>query len=45
MTQQDPGQGNQVNDPGSTQITLTSVGTGNGNGNNGGGGFFGGLNG
>ncbi|MER7924075.1 Stk1 family PASTA domain-containing Ser/Thr kinase [Streptomyces sp. NPDC096057] len=45
VTQQDPGQGNQVNDPGSTQITLTSVGTGNGNGNNGGGGFFGGLNG
>ncbi|MFE2885248.1 Stk1 family PASTA domain-containing Ser/Thr kinase [Streptomyces graminifolii] len=46
VTQQDPGQGNQVNDPGSTQITLTTLGTGNGNGgNNGGGGFFGGLNG
>ncbi|WP_369189047.1 Stk1 family PASTA domain-containing Ser/Thr kinase [Streptomyces sp. R08] len=46
VTQQDPGQGTQVNDPGSTQITLTTVGTGNGNGgNNGGGGFFGGLNG
>ncbi|MGQ4429889.1 MULTISPECIES: Stk1 family PASTA domain-containing Ser/Thr kinase [unclassified Streptomyces] len=48
VTQQDPGQGTQVNDPGSTQINLTSVGTGNGNGNggnNGGGGFFGGLNG
>ncbi|WP_328933339.1 MULTISPECIES: Stk1 family PASTA domain-containing Ser/Thr kinase [unclassified Streptomyces] len=48
VTQQDPGQGTQVNDPGSTQINLTSVGTGNGNGNggnDGGGGFFGGLNG
>jgi serine/threonine protein kinase len=49
VTQQDPGQGTQVNDPGSTQINLTSVGTGNGNGNgnggNDGGGFFGGLNG
>ncbi|MFI5884649.1 Stk1 family PASTA domain-containing Ser/Thr kinase [Streptomyces sp. NPDC051554] len=41
VTQQDPGSGNQVDDPGNTQITLTSVGTGNGN-NNGGGGFFGG---
>jgi serine/threonine-protein kinase len=41
VTQQDPGSGNQVDNPGNTQITLTSVGTGNGN-NNGGGGFFGG---
>ncbi|WP_327402770.1 Stk1 family PASTA domain-containing Ser/Thr kinase [Streptomyces sp. NBC_01288] len=41
VTQQDPGSGNQVDDPGNTQITLTTVGTGNGN-NNGGGGFFGG---
>ncbi|MGW0832205.1 Stk1 family PASTA domain-containing Ser/Thr kinase [Streptomyces prunicolor] len=43
VTQQDPGSGNQVDDPANTQITLTSVGTGNGN--NGGGGFLGGNNG
>lgn len=45
VTQQDPGSGNQVDDPGNTQITLTSVGTGNNNGGNNGGGFFGGNNG
>ncbi|MEV5530798.1 Stk1 family PASTA domain-containing Ser/Thr kinase [Streptomyces prunicolor] len=43
VIQQDPGSGNQVDDPGNTQITLTTVGTGNGN--NGGSGFLGGNNG
>ncbi|MCX5235759.1 Stk1 family PASTA domain-containing Ser/Thr kinase [Streptomyces prunicolor] len=41
VIQQDPGSGNQVDDPGNTQITLTTVGTGN----NGGSGFLGGNNG
>jgi serine/threonine-protein kinase len=49
VVQQNPGGGNEVNDPGSTQITLATVGAGGGNnnggGNNGGGGFFGGSNG
>ena len=47
VAQQDPGGGNEVNDPGATQITLAtvSVGGGNNGGNNGGGGFFGGGNG
>ncbi len=37
VTGQDPGQGNEVDDPGNTQITLQSVSFGNGNngGNNG----------
>jgi serine/threonine protein kinase len=37
VTGQDPGQGNEVDDPGNTQITLQSVDFGNGNngGNNG----------
>ncbi|MFG2777998.1 Stk1 family PASTA domain-containing Ser/Thr kinase [Streptomyces prunicolor] len=43
VTQQDPGSGNQVDDPANTQITLTTVGTGNNNGGNGG--FLGGNNG
>ncbi|WP_105970212.1 Stk1 family PASTA domain-containing Ser/Thr kinase [Streptomyces geranii] len=34
VTGQNPGQGNEVDDPGNTQITLQSVGFGNGNGNN-----------
>ncbi|MFE3852653.1 Stk1 family PASTA domain-containing Ser/Thr kinase [Streptomyces griseorubiginosus] len=48
VAQQDPGGGNEVNDPGATQITLATVSVGGGNnngGNNGGGGFFGGGNG
>lgn len=48
VAQQDPGGGNEVNDPGQTQITLATVSVGGGNnngGNNGGGGFFGGGNG
>jgi serine/threonine-protein kinase len=47
VAQQDPGGGNEVDDPGSTQITLAtvSVGGGNNNGGNNGGGFFGGGNG
>ncbi|WP_030319607.1 Stk1 family PASTA domain-containing Ser/Thr kinase [Streptomyces sp. NRRL B-3229] len=47
VVQQNPGGGTEVNDPGSTQITLATVGAGGGNngGNNGGGGFFGGGNG
>ncbi|MEU0407940.1 Stk1 family PASTA domain-containing Ser/Thr kinase [Streptomyces griseorubiginosus] len=47
VAQQDPGGGNEVNDPGQTPITLAtvSVGGGNNGGNNGGGGFFGGGNG
>ncbi|MFB7461091.1 MULTISPECIES: Stk1 family PASTA domain-containing Ser/Thr kinase [unclassified Streptomyces] len=36
---QDPGEGQEVDDPGSTQITLTTFGGGNNRGN---GGFFGG---
>ncbi|WP_327696179.1 Stk1 family PASTA domain-containing Ser/Thr kinase [Streptomyces sp. NBC_00459] len=35
VTAQDPGKDTEVDDPGSTQITLQSVGFGNGNGNNG----------
>ncbi len=37
VTGQDPGQGNEVDDPGNTQITLQTIGFGNGNngGNNG----------
>jgi len=37
VTGQDPGQGNEVDDPGNTQVTLQSVGFGNNNngGNNG----------
>ncbi|MFF1304487.1 Stk1 family PASTA domain-containing Ser/Thr kinase [Streptomyces sp. NPDC058307] len=44
VAQQDPGGGNEVDDPGSTKITLqtVSVGNGNNNGGNNGGGFFGG---
>jgi len=43
VAQQDPGAGNEVDDPGSTQITLATVSAGNGNnGGNNGGGFFGG---
>ncbi|MFF7050885.1 Stk1 family PASTA domain-containing Ser/Thr kinase [Streptomyces griseorubiginosus] len=47
VVQQNPNGGSEVNDPGSTQITLATVGAGGGNngGNNGGGGFFGGGNG
>ncbi|MGW7542961.1 Stk1 family PASTA domain-containing Ser/Thr kinase [Streptomyces sp. NPDC054770] len=45
VTNQDPQANTGVNDPGSTQITLTTVSTGNGNngGNNGGTNFFGGT--
>ncbi|MFI8069353.1 Stk1 family PASTA domain-containing Ser/Thr kinase [Streptomyces sp. NPDC086033] len=45
VTQQDPGGGNEVDDPGNTQINLVtvSVGGGNNGGNNGGGNFFGGA--
>ncbi|MEW1772937.1 Stk1 family PASTA domain-containing Ser/Thr kinase [Streptomyces sp. NPDC086777] len=45
VTNQNPPANTQVNDPGSTQITLTTVSTGNGNngGNNGGTNFFGGT--
>ncbi|MER6246810.1 Stk1 family PASTA domain-containing Ser/Thr kinase [Streptomyces griseorubiginosus] len=43
VVQQNPGGGSEVNDPGSTQITLATVGGGGGNnGGNNGGGFFGG---
>ncbi|MFJ9099116.1 Stk1 family PASTA domain-containing Ser/Thr kinase [Streptomyces sp. NPDC102405] len=44
VAQQNPGAGNEVDDPGGTQITLAtvSVGGGNNGGNNGGGNFFGG---
>ncbi|MGW0420185.1 Stk1 family PASTA domain-containing Ser/Thr kinase [Streptomyces sp. NPDC003015] len=44
VAQQDPGAGNEVDDPGSTRVTLqtVSVGNGNNNGGNNGGGFFGG---
>jgi serine/threonine-protein kinase len=44
VAQQDPQAGNEVDDPGNTQINLTtvSVGNGNNNGGNNGGGFFGG---
>ncbi|NEB04669.1 Stk1 family PASTA domain-containing Ser/Thr kinase [Streptomyces sp. SID13726] len=44
VIQQSPNAGDEVNDPGSTQITLASVSVGNGNNNGGnnGGGFFGG---
>lgn len=43
VAQQDPGGGNEVNDPGATQITLATVSVGGGNnGGNNGGGFFGG---
>ncbi|MEU0207919.1 Stk1 family PASTA domain-containing Ser/Thr kinase [Streptomyces canus] len=47
VAQQNPGAGNEVDDPGNTQITLAtvSVGGGNNNGGNNGGGFFGGGNG
>ena len=41
VTNQDPQPNTGVNDPGSTQITLTTVG--GGNGNNGGTNFFGGV--
>ncbi|UIX32603.1 Stk1 family PASTA domain-containing Ser/Thr kinase [Streptomyces sp. GQFP] len=46
VTAQDPGQGNEVEDPGNTQITLQSVGFGNNNnggndGDNDNGGIFG----
>ncbi|MEX1652112.1 Stk1 family PASTA domain-containing Ser/Thr kinase [Streptomyces pseudovenezuelae] len=44
VAQQDPQGGSEVDDPGGTQINLTtvSVGGGNNNGGNNGGGFFGG---
>ncbi|MET7692511.1 Stk1 family PASTA domain-containing Ser/Thr kinase [Streptomyces sp. NPDC005483] len=45
VLQQDPGAGNEVDDPGQTQINLTTVSFGNGGNNNGGnngGGIFGG---
>ncbi|WP_069759513.1 Stk1 family PASTA domain-containing Ser/Thr kinase [Streptomyces sp. LUP47B] len=44
VAQQDPGGGNEVDDPGNTPITLATVGVGGNNngGNNGGGNFFGG---
>jgi serine/threonine-protein kinase len=44
VIQQDPQPGSEVDDPGNTQINLTtvSVGNGNNNGGNNGGGFFGG---
>ncbi|MFG2723922.1 Stk1 family PASTA domain-containing Ser/Thr kinase [Streptomyces canus] len=45
VAQQDPQAGNEVDDPGGTQINLTTVSVGNGNGGNNGGGFFGGGNG
>ncbi|MEV5006123.1 Stk1 family PASTA domain-containing Ser/Thr kinase [Streptomyces sp. NPDC093064] len=41
VMQQDPGPDQEVDDPGNTQITLTTFGGNNGNGN-GNGGFFGG---
>ncbi|MEV7732077.1 Stk1 family PASTA domain-containing Ser/Thr kinase [Streptomyces sp. NPDC088921] len=44
VTQQDPGGGNEVDDPGSTQINLITVSVGGGNnGGNNGGNFFGGA--
>ncbi|MFD3614492.1 Stk1 family PASTA domain-containing Ser/Thr kinase [Streptomyces sp. NPDC058676] len=47
VQQQDPGAGNEVDDPAGTQITLTTIGVGNnggnGNGGNDNGGFFGGA--
>ncbi|MET8078156.1 Stk1 family PASTA domain-containing Ser/Thr kinase [Streptomyces sp. NPDC005303] len=46
VAQQDPGGGNEVDDPGQTQINLTTVSFGNGGNNNGGnngGGIFGGA--
>lgn len=45
VTAQDPGQGTEVEDPGSTTITLQTVSVGGNNGGNGGGngGFFGGA--
>ncbi|MCT9084088.1 Stk1 family PASTA domain-containing Ser/Thr kinase [Streptomyces fulvoviolaceus] len=45
VAQQDPGAGNEVDDPGSTQITLTTVSVGNNNGGNNGGNIFGGTSG
>ncbi|WP_329441894.1 Stk1 family PASTA domain-containing Ser/Thr kinase [Streptomyces canus] len=43
VAQQDPGAGNEVDDPGNTPITLATVSVGGGNnGGNNGGGFFGG---
>ncbi|MFD3582103.1 Stk1 family PASTA domain-containing Ser/Thr kinase [Streptomyces sp. NPDC058683] len=46
VTNQDPQPNTGVDDPGSTQITLTTVSTGNNNGNNNGGtNFFGGTSG
>ncbi|MEU9327366.1 Stk1 family PASTA domain-containing Ser/Thr kinase [Streptomyces canus] len=46
VVQQDPGPGNEVDDPGNTQITLATVSVGNGNnGGNNGGGFLNGGNG
>ncbi|MEV3907768.1 Stk1 family PASTA domain-containing Ser/Thr kinase [Streptomyces canus] len=43
VAQQNPGAGNEVDDPGGTQITLATVSVGGGNnGGNNGGGFFGG---
>ncbi|MFC8366028.1 Stk1 family PASTA domain-containing Ser/Thr kinase [Streptomyces griseorubiginosus] len=46
VVQQNPGGGTEVNDAGSTQIVLATVGGGGGNnGGNNGGGFFGGGNG
>lgn len=45
VLQQSPNPGDEVDDPGNTQITLASVSVGNGNNNGGnnGGGFFGGT--
>ncbi|WP_328748759.1 Stk1 family PASTA domain-containing Ser/Thr kinase [Streptomyces sp. NBC_00285] len=44
VIQQSPNGGDEVDDPGNTQITLASVSAGNGNnGGNNGGGFFGGT--
>ncbi|MFF0091787.1 Stk1 family PASTA domain-containing Ser/Thr kinase [Streptomyces canus] len=46
VAQQDPGGGNEVDDPGNTQITLATVSVGGGNnGGNNGGGFLNGGNG
>ncbi|MEV7032361.1 Stk1 family PASTA domain-containing Ser/Thr kinase [Streptomyces sp. NPDC093272] len=42
---QDPGANNPVDNPGGTQVTLTTVNVGGNNGGNGGGGFIGGNNG
>ncbi|MDQ1047045.1 Stk1 family PASTA domain-containing Ser/Thr kinase [Streptomyces sp. V4I2] len=38
VSQQDPGAGNEVDDPAGTQVTLTTIGIGNNNGGNGNGG-------